>query len=132
MRKNNVAHFEIYANDPKKLGRFYTDLFDWSLDPVPDMDYTLVKTVETDAKGAASQAGGINGGLMKRPKGYDTHAWLSYVNVESLDATIERAQKLGARVMKQRQAVPNMGWFAMLVDIEGNPFAIWQADKAAK
>ena len=131
MKKNQVAHFEIYADDLGKLGQFYTSLFDWSLEPIGGMDYTLIKTVETDAKGMPSQSGGINGGIMKRPKGYDARAWLSYVNVESIEATLEQAQKLGAKVMKGKQAVPGMGWFAMLIDIEGNPFAIWQADKKA-
>lgn len=31
MRKNSVAHFEIYADDPVKLGQFYTSLFDWKV-----------------------------------------------------------------------------------------------------
>ena len=31
MKKNNVSHFEIYADDPEKLGHFYTGLFDWNL-----------------------------------------------------------------------------------------------------
>lgn len=48
MKKNAVGHFEIYADDPDALTRFYTSLFDWSVEPMPGMDYRLVKTVETD------------------------------------------------------------------------------------
>jgi len=28
--------------------------------------------------------------------------------------------------------VPGMGWFAMLIDPQGNPFALWQSDSNAK
>jgi uncharacterized protein len=124
MKKNSVAHFEIYADDPDQLEQFYTSLFDWKIERMPNMDYRLIKTVDTDAKGMPTQTGGINGGLMKRPAGYEGRAWVNYVNVESLEASIDRAQKLGASLMKGKSAVPGMGWFAMLTDPQGNPFAL--------
>jgi predicted enzyme related to lactoylglutathione lyase len=135
MRKNGVAHFEIYADDPEKLGQFYKSLFDWDINAMPmggGLTYHVVKTVDTDDKGAPTQPGGINGGMLKRPAGYNSKAWVNYVNVDSLDASVEKAVKLGAKVTKPRAAVPNMGWFAMLTDPEGTPFALWQADKSAK
>jgi hypothetical protein len=130
--KNSVSHFEIYANDPDKLEQFYTSMFDWKVERIPHMDYRLIKTVETDDKGRPTQTGGINGGLLKRPEGYPGNAWVNYVNVESLDASVEKAQKLGAKVTKPRAPVPGMGWFAMLIDPQGNHFALWQSDSNAK
>ena len=132
MKKNSVAHFEIYADDPEKLQQFYTSLFDWSFEAVPGMDYRFVKTVDTDGRGMAAQPGGINGGMMKRPTGFNERAWVNYVNVESLEASVRRAESLGARVMKGKTAVPGMGWFAMLTDPQENVFAMWQTDSAAK
>jgi uncharacterized protein len=132
MKKNPVAHFEIYADDPDTLGQFYTSLFDWTIERMPEMDYRWVKTAETDSKGMPSQPGGINGGILKRPAGYGGRAWINYVTVESLDATIGQAKRLGATVMKGKAPVPGMGWFAMLIDPQGNPFAIWQTDPNAK
>jgi len=131
MKKNPVVHFEIYADDPDKLAKFYTSLFDWTIERVPGMDYRLIKTVATDAKGMPSQAGGINGGMMKRPPGYEGGG-INYVNVESLEAAIDRAKKLGATVMKEKSPVPGMGWFAILTDPQGNLFAVWQMDPKAK
>ena len=132
MKKNSVAHFEIYADDPDKLQAFYGGLFDWSFEPVPGMDYRLVKTVDTDAKGVPTQPGGINGGMMKRPQGYDARAAVNYVNVDSIEQTAERAKELGATMTKGKSPVPGMGWFAMFVDPQGNNFAIWQTDPNAK
>jgi predicted enzyme related to lactoylglutathione lyase len=132
MKKNSVGHFEIYADDPEKLASFYTALFDWSIELVPGMDYRFIKTVETDAEGMPTQPGGINGGMIKRPDGYDVSAWVNYINVPSVDQAIERAKSLGARMTKGRSAVPGMGWFAMFIDPQGNSFAVWESDSAAK
>jgi predicted enzyme related to lactoylglutathione lyase len=130
MKKNAVAHFEIYGDDPEKLAQFYTTMFDWKAEPVPGMAYTMLRTVDTDGTGAPTQTGGINGGLLKRPTP-ELRGFINYVNVDSVDGAVERAQKLGAKLMKGRSAVPGMGWFAMLFDPQGNPFAVWQQDPKA-
>lgn len=88
--------------------------------------------METDAKGMPSQAGGINGGMLKRPEGFTPRGWVNYVNVESVDAAVERAKKLGAKVARPKAPVPSMGWFAMLTDPQGNSFAVWQEESKAK
>ena len=131
MKTNSVSHFEIYGDDPDKLGQFYTSLFDWSIEPVPDMDYRLIRTVDTDANGRPLQVGGINGGMLRVP-GFRPGAWVNYVNVESIEGSCARAQTLGAKVTKGKTAVPGMGWFAMMVDPQGNNFAIFQPDSQAK
>jgi uncharacterized protein len=135
MNKNPVVHFEIYADEPERLAKFYGDLFDWKIEKAEaaaGQDYRMVKTVETDDRGRPTgQAGGINGGIAKRPAGFKGHT-ANYVSVESLDGALERAQKLGATVSRARSAVPRMGWFAILSDPEGNPFALWENDKNAR
>jgi predicted enzyme related to lactoylglutathione lyase len=105
MKKNGVVHFEIYARDAEKLAKFYSTLFDWTIEATPGMDYRYVKTVETDAQGMPTKPGGINGGLIVRPAGFEDPGWVNYVNVESLDPAVKRAQDLGA-VMKPRAPVP--------------------------
>jgi predicted enzyme related to lactoylglutathione lyase len=131
MQTNSVSHFEIYGDDPDKLAQFYTSLFDWSIEPMPAMDYRLIRTVDIDANGRPVQSGGINGGMLSVP-GFRPSAWVSYVNVESVDGSLARAQKLGAKVTKGKTPVPGMGWFAMMVDPQGNNFAIFQPDSQAK
>jgi hypothetical protein len=101
------------------------------LQPMPQMDYTMIRTVETDPKGMATQTGGINGGILSVP-GYKPGAWVNYVNVESIDASVDKAQRLGAKVTKPKSPVPGMGWFAMLTDPQGNAFAMFQQDAQAK
>ena len=135
MNHNPVSHFEIYADEPESLAKFYGSLFDWKLEKVQaaeGQDYRMVRTVDTDERGRPTgETGGINGGIAKRPPGFTGHV-VNYVSVESLDSALGRAQKLGARVSRGRTAVPTMGWFAILSDPQGNPFALWEADKKAR
>lgn len=99
---NPVAHFEIYGDDPVRLGEFYHP----------------------------TEPGGINGGLLKRPNP-ESRAWLNYVSVQSVDKTVEQAQSLGASVHRPKSAVPNQGWFAILADPDQNVFGVWQDDPNA-
>lgn len=133
MKKNSVVHFEIYGEDSATLAKFYSSVFDWTIEPMPEMNYQYVKTVDTDEKGMPTQPGGINGGITVRPAGLQRGGgWISYTSVESLDASVKRAQDLGAKVLNPRAPVPGMGWFAMLVDPQGNTFAMWERDPRAK
>ena len=129
--KNSVSHFEIYADDTNKLVQFYTTLFDWNVQPMPGSDYTLIRTVDTNADGMPVQTGGINGGILNVP-GYKPGAWVNYVMVDAIDASVTKAVSLGAKVTKAKSPVPGMGWFAMLTDPQGNAFAMFQQDSQAK
>ena len=135
MNKNPIVHFEIYADEPESLARFYGNLFDWKIEKVEagaGADYRMVRTLDTDEKGrSVGPVGGINGGMVKRPDGFAGRT-VNYVNVESVDGALERAQKLGATVSRGRSAVPGKGWFAILSDPQGNPFALWQPDEKAR
>jgi len=132
MKKNLVSHFEIYAKNPDTLTKFYTELFDWDVQPMPGMDYSLIKTVDTGDDNKPTTVGAINGGLAPRPTGYEMNGAVNYVTVDSIETTIQQARKLGATVTKDKTPIPGMGWFAMFMDPEGNHFAIFKQDGAAK
>jgi len=128
---HSVVHFEIPADDPDKLVAFYGSLFGWQIDKMPSegMEYWGIRTVPTDDKGMPTEPGGINGGLMRRQA--PAQRPINYVNVESVDEFVGKAKALGASVMVEKSPVPGMGWFAQLIDPQGNPFAVWQTDMSA-
>jgi predicted enzyme related to lactoylglutathione lyase len=132
MQKNTVSHFELYATDPKKLAEFYTKMFDWTVTDMPQSDYILVQSGETDDKGMLKHPGAINGGIARRPEGFTINGAVNYSMVDSIEDSVARALSLGAKMTKGKTAVPGMGWFAMFIDPEGNNFAIFKADNAAK
>ena len=41
---NPVVHWEIQAQDPDKVQKFYTDLFGWHVDSNNPMNYGMVDT----------------------------------------------------------------------------------------
>lgn len=126
-----VQHFEIYGDDPEKLGAFYANVFGWNVVKMPNMDYWGLATGPSDDHGMPTQPGMINGGLMKRPMP-DARAWMNYVTASSLDETTKKIEAAGGKVYRGRTAVPKMGYFAVVADPEMNPFGIWESDENAK
>lgn len=116
---HTIVHFEIPANDLEKLAGFYRSLFGWKVEAVPGMDYWMIET--------APENQGINGGMMKRQA--PEHVPTNYVSVESVDQFSRSVEDLGGRVVIPKGQVPEMGYFAVCLDPEGNCFGIWE-DKA--
>jgi predicted enzyme related to lactoylglutathione lyase len=129
---HGVVHFEIPADDPDKLSQFYTQLFGWKIQKMDmgGMPYHVVETVPMDEKGMPTETGGIGGGIAKRTS--PDQRPTNYVEVESVDEYAEKAKKLGAREAMGKMPVPGMGFFAILIDPEGNPFGVWENDTSAK
>ena len=117
---SRVVHFEIPANNPEKTGKFYTDLFDWKMQNsgMAEMEYWFFAT---------GDGPGIDGAIMKRmdPK----QPWMNYVQVDSIDAAIEKAKKLGGNVALPKTPIPGMGAYAAVTDPEGNIVGLWEVVK---
>jgi predicted enzyme related to lactoylglutathione lyase len=120
-RVHTLVHFEIPGNDPAKLSRFYEELFSWKFTKMPDpsgnMDYWLI----------AHKDAGENetmGGLYKRTMG--EMGFVNYFGVADLEQSLAKAASLGATVVKGKQEIPNIGWFAILQDPDNNTFALFQ------
>ena len=68
-------------------------------------------------------------GMMTRQ--HPEHKPLFYVCVESAEKAVEEAEGLGATVIVPRTPVKGMGWYAVLMDPQKNPFGLWQEDAKA-
>ena len=104
--RNPVVHFEIGAADHQSLGKFYGELFGWGLREVSE-GYTLV-----DTRGGQ----GLNGGIGRSGTG---EPWATfYVEVDDLQASLDRAGALGGRTVLAITEMPGMA-FAMFDDPDG-------------
>ena len=121
---DKVVHFEIPADDIGRAREFYGASFGWKLDEVPDMDYTIIRTVEVDEQQMPVEPGAINGGLMKRAS--DTPSPVLTVGVDSVDEAMKRIEAAGGRVVRARQEIPGMGAFGYFEDPEGNTLGLWE------
>jgi predicted enzyme related to lactoylglutathione lyase len=63
---DKVIHFEIPVDNLERAKKFYKTAFNWMITPVPEMQYTLLGTVEVDQMNMHKEAGAINGGMMQR------------------------------------------------------------------
>lgn len=43
---NPFVHVELMTTDVAKAKKFYTGLFDWKLEEIPGMDYTIINVGE--------------------------------------------------------------------------------------
>ncbi len=124
-----VVHFEIPADDVDRARDFYRQAFGWNIQPMPEMDYTIVSTTETDESGMPKDPGAINGGMAKRDASFSTP--VITVDVDDIDVALEKIGSLGGSTVTERTAVGDMGWAAYFKDSEGNLMGLWQTARTS-
>lgn len=105
-----VVHFEVLGKDAKKLQSFYSNLFDWKINADNLMDYGLVE---------AQGEGSIGGGIGSTEGGAPGHVTF-YVQVDDLQAYLDKAESMGGKTVVPVTEIPNMVTFALFRDPEGN------------
>ena len=120
---SGIVWFEIPADNVDRARTFYSKLFGWKINPFPAMpDYQHIDTGGPDAS--------PDGGLMARR--HPGQAITSYVSVASVAKSAATVERLGGKVCVPKSAVPQMGYFAICQDPEGNTFALWERDEKSK
>jgi predicted enzyme related to lactoylglutathione lyase len=119
-----VVHFEIPFDDGDRARSFYKEAFDWQLQEMPDMGYTLVMTGPTGEQGP-TEPGFINGGMLSRDQGA-AGTPVIVVDVASIDAALEKIAALGGTTVVGKTAVGDMGFAAYFKDSEGNVIGLWE------
>ena len=119
----SIVWFEIPADNPQRAREFYGNLFGWKINPFPGaQDYLHINT------GGADET--PDGALKKRKQPQEPIT--NYISVNSVSEFSKKIEKLGGKICMERTAVPQMGYFAVCQDTEGNAFGIWQTDPNAK
>lgn len=121
---DSVVHFEIPVDELERAKGFYKEMFDWELEDIPQMDYTIARTSECDENKMPKKIGTINGGIRKRMNEKDSP--LIVVDVKSIDNTLEKAKAKGSKVVLEKNQVGDMGYYAIITDSEGNLVGVWQ------
>jgi len=108
-----VVHFEINGPDDELVAKFYSELFGWHTESMPEPPYTTI-----DTHGGA----GINGGIAKADRPYST----IYVGSDDLQGRLDRAGALGASTTVPVTDIPNVGAFAQFADPDGNLIGLFK------
>jgi predicted enzyme related to lactoylglutathione lyase len=121
---SRVVHFEVPYDDADRARRFYGDVFDWQIQPIPEMGYNMVSTGPVSDQGMPSEPGYIGGGMMQR--GQPVTAPVITLEVDDIDSTLVAVEKNGGGAVGEKMAVGDMGFAAYFTDSEGNLMGLWQ------
>ncbi|MET0984735.1 MAG: VOC family protein [Steroidobacteraceae bacterium] len=110
---------ELLTSDPGAAQQFYSTICGWRIEQW-DKDSNYSMFVGPNAPvGGALQLPEEAMGTGDQPK------WLAYIATEDVDATVEKAVGLGARVLQQSGATPGGGRYAVLADPQGACFGVY-------
>jgi predicted enzyme related to lactoylglutathione lyase len=127
MKMDPVVHFEMPAEDRKRMSGFYTKAFGWQTNQLgPEMgDYVLVTTTQVDEKMMIKKPGAINGGFFQKTG--DTSQYPSVViQVDDIKESIKKVEEAGGKVPGEPMEIPNVGLIASFFDTEGNRVSMLQ------
>ena len=116
-----VIHFEMPANDPDRVRKFYESAFGWQTTPLgPETgDFVLAFTSETDEETRMpKKRGAINGGFYRKTAP-DQHVRLTIL-VEDIQEAMKKVESAGGQPVGEVQEMPGVGLFASFLDTEGN------------
>jgi len=114
MSKRNVVHVEIPAADVGAAGTFYQELFNWKLQHVPEMNYTMWEAGD-------GSGGGFPGVSDEAPAG----KVIVYIHSDDIDADLQRVEELGGKVIHPKSEIPQTGWYAFFQDPTGNVLGLY-------
>ena len=113
-----IVHFELPADDTARAREFWGSLFGWQFESYPGpFEYHMARI--SDTAGAAI--------TNMEPEKTGARA---YFDVDEINAGVARVKELGGEA-NDPAPVPNMGWFSVCKDPEGNEFGLWQTDSNA-
>ena len=127
---HTIVHFEIPAENLEKLKKFYSDLFGWKFEKFPGpTEYWNVQTVHVNEEGMPMRPG-VNGGMMKKDR--PEHKPVNYISVESVDEYSNKAVQLGGQIIVPKMEIPGLGWWALVLDPDGNQIGLFETIQPPK
>lgn len=112
----SVSWTELASSEPGKSLEFYTQLMGWKAEEMPGGGYHMLKTGDGEVAGLLDKSAHCDGPPM----------WISYLTVESLEASLAKVVDLGGKEMMGITPVEGRGRFAMVEDPQGAKFALWE------
>ena len=125
---DKVVHFEIPCDDMGKAEKFYQEVFGWQIQPMPEMRYTIIRTVAVDEKHMPKESGAINGGMDIRDK-TTAQTPVIVIDVANINDSIKKIVKHGGSLFRMKTSVGEMGWYAQVKDNQNNIIGLWETVK---
>lgn len=122
---NKVIMFELPVTNVKRASAFYKKAFGWQIDPW-NGSYGVI-TVPEDKNWVPKEKGAINGEMYRR--GSKDEKPMVVVLVPSVARALAAVKQAGGKVILDKEAYGDWGWYARVKDTEGNVFGLWEEMK---
>jgi hypothetical protein len=124
---NPVIHFEMPAENKKRMTGFYTRVFGWQTQQLgPEMgEYVVVTTTESDEKGP-KKPGTINGGFFQKTNDKPSQYPSVVIRVDDIKEHIKKVGEAGGKILGEPAEIPGVGWYVSFLDTEGNRVSMLQ------
>jgi len=128
MKMDPVVHFEMPAEDRKRMSEFYTNAFGWQTNQLgPEMgEYVLVTTTDVDENMMIKKPGAINGGFFQKTEDIVTHYPSVVIQVDDIKESMKKVEEAGGKVHGEPMEIPNVGLIVSFFDTEGNRVSMLQ------
>jgi hypothetical protein len=109
-----IVHVEFHSENPERTKVFFSDVFGWKFQDIPEMSYATFAAPT-----------GPGGGLQKPGQGGPMI--LNYLLSNEIDETLKAIEMNGGRVLERKNEIPGVGWWALFQDPTGLTMALYQA-----
>ena len=126
---NPVVHFEMPAEDKKRMVDFYSKVFGWQTQTMGSemSDYVVVTTTEVNEKsGRPKVPGAINGGFFQKDKSKGHEYPSIVISVDDIKAHMKMVTEAGGKVLDGPHDIPGVGQYVIFRDTEGNKVSLLQ------
>ncbi len=127
MKMNPVVHFEMPAQDRKRMADFYTRAFGWETKQLgAEMGgYVVVTTTESDENGP-KQPGAVNGGFFQKTDDKASQYPSVVIAVDEIKGHMKKVEAAGGKVIGEPAEIPGVGLYVAFFDTEGNRVSMLQ------
>jgi len=115
MAHGDITHIDIPVTDLAKGSAFYSALFGWEIAEIPGFENYPMWQAPNKISG---------GGLAPREDGFTQPR--SYVEVDSIEETLEVAKANGATVVMEKSPISDTSWWAIFTDPDGNHIGLYE------
>ena len=125
---NPVVHFEMPAEDRKRMSDFYSNVFDWQTKLLGEEmgNYVTVANSETDKNGRPTIPGAINGGFYPKREDMPAQYPSIVISVDNIKESIQKVTKAKGKVLGEPTEIPGVGIYISFIDTEGNRVSLLQ------
>jgi uncharacterized protein len=127
-KMNPVVHFEMPAQEIKRMADFYTNVFGWETHMMGEEmgNYVTVSTTQTNEQGMPVNPGAINGGLYPKRDDMPAQYPSIVIAVDNIRDSMKKIEDAGGEILGEPVEIPGIGMWVSFFDTEGNRISILQ------